>query len=253
MKIFNASALLLSLIVLMPAHADNIIRTPVPVSLAPVMPDLPPEVPQPEEPVNESGEFMVINPIPGQNGIYQVEYASGKRMPAYVNMSIDGGYWVLIAYWIGGVPEKTFSSVVERGAIINGVTQDAVNYPILSGVPNTSNKAMFISSNSGWISRYGSWLTFDTFANGAVLGSSGFIANTPLGSKTIYHARAGWKEVKTLSTSKFGLWTTWGSGGPCGGANVGTSDANEICPAITPAYSYHYDQKTPKFLFLKSK
>jgi len=208
--------------------------------------------------VSVSNSYLkIINPQ-ASSGIYNVTDGKGGSIPVYVNMTMDGGYWLLIARWTNfpaSAGDKTFNNVVVNGQSLSTYTMDAANYPVIpSGYTNTSSRAMFNSANTGWTNLYGQWQSFNTFAGGSVLNSSGFSANTPLGAKTFYAVTTGWASDGTTTApmaSVFGLWTAYGNGGACGGAGIVTP--NRICAALSNGLqANHLDSTSVKSLYIKA-
>ncbi len=208
--------------------------------------------------VSVSNSYLkIINPQ-ASSGIYNVTDGKGGSIPVYVNMTMDGGYWLLIARWTNfpaSAGDKTFNNVVVNGQSLATYTMDAANYPVIpSGYTNTSSRAMFTSANTGWTNLYGQWQSFNTFAGGSVLNSSGFSASTPLGAKTFYAVTTGWASDGTTTApmaSVFGLWTAYGNGGACGGAGIVTP--NRICAALSNGLqANHLDSTSVKSLYIKA-
>lgn len=200
--------------------------------------------------------LVIQNPVAGKNGIYTIKSQDGSSFQAYVDMTNDGGNWILLARWINSTATTTFNNSVVKGNTVISQTNDSTNYPaIKSGSTNYASKAMFISGNSSWISSYGTWQSFGTFAPNTVISSSGIAMSSSKGSITLHPKSAGWASdgQKGVMTYGFGLWTTYGNGGVCGGANVVGSD--KICPTldiISPTNNNHYDISSIKMLYLKS-
>lgn len=202
-----------------------------------------------------TSSFEIQNPVPGVNGIYQVkDTATNTTFNAYVNMTYDGGYWVLAAYWV--VPSemiRTNGQLVYRGGTLATYTRNASIYPVIpSGKINGSTRALLRSENGSWISLFGQWQSFDTMPAGSI--APNYSATTSIGNKTIYPRNAGWPNYgnpNITSSGSFGFWTTYGNGGPCGGENrVGT---NKMCVMADNGYSSHGDSSTNKFFYLKAQ
>lgn len=201
--------------------------------------------------------LRILNPQ-SSSGIYNVTDGKGGSMPVYVNMTMDGGHWLLINRWIkltSTAEEKTFNNVVVNGQNLSTATIDAVNYPVIpSGYTNSSSRAMYTSSNTGWTDIYGAWQSFNTFSSNTILGSNGFSANTPVGTKTFYAVTTGWviDGVTTAPMSTFfGLWTAYGNSGACGGADIVTP--NRICGGLSYLLQEkHLDSTSVKSLYIKA-
>jgi len=201
--------------------------------------------------------LKIVNPQ-ASSGIYNVTNGQGGTFPAYVDMSMDGGYWLLIARWTNypaSAGDKSFNNVVVKGQNLATYTMDATNYPVVpSGYSNTSTRALFASGNATWVSRYGQWQSFNTFASGSTINSGGFSVSTPLGAKTLYAVVTGWASDGTTSapmSSVFGLWTAYGNGGDCGGAGIVTP--NRICAALSNGLqANHLDYTSVKSLYIKA-
>jgi len=200
------------------------------------------------QPLNRS--LAIINPVPGVNGIYSISNGNGGSYQAYVDMTTNGGYWILLDRWVNSIPTKTMGQVAFKGMATSGSTDDA-NYPVIpNGTINTSSQVLFVPGHSGWIASYGAWQTFNTFAQGTVIGSAGFAITTPNGASTLYGQSAGWQGT-TSSGSIFGLWTQWGNGGSCGGD--GRVGSNKMCViAQTQTANNHYDISFVKHLYLRA-
>ncbi len=199
--------------------------------------------------------FKINNPVAGVNGIYSVtDTASNTNFNAYVNMTDDGGYWVLAAYWV--VPSEMpryLSQLLYRENALSTYSKNTATYPVIpSGKINGSTRALLKSKNSSWISMFGTWQSFDTMANGTT--TPYHQAKTSIGDKIIYTQSAGWPSSAFTGVSQynqFGFWTTYGNSGPCGGENrVGT---NKMCIMTGSGYSPHGDAATDKFYFLKAE
>jgi hypothetical protein len=201
--------------------------------------------------------LRIVNPQ-SSSGIYNVTDGKGGTFPVYVDMSMDGGYWLLITRWTSypsSLAEHTFSNVVVSGQSLLTYTNDTTNYPVVpSGYTNSSTRALFNSANTSWTSVYGQWQSFNLFSNGAVLNSNGFSANTPLGTKTFYAVVTGWAIDGTTSapmSSVFGLWTAYGNGGACGGAT--RAAPTKICAAMSNnLQANHLDAVSVKSLYIKA-
>ncbi|WP_410950750.1 hypothetical protein [Pseudomonas sp. S1(2024)] len=193
--------------------------------------------------------FTVLNAVAGRNGIYQVTNGS-TTFSAYVDMTTDGGKWVLVARWTS-LANATFNNVVVKGQPIKGVTNDSANYPIIpAGIINSSDKVLIANGNSSWIQAYGAWQRFETLPADTNLNYSGIPAVSPSGSYLFYHPGAGWASAQTM-TAPFGLWTTPNRSGACGGAN--TPGTNRMCPVLGTTYAQHADSTNEKRLYLKAR
>lgn len=203
------------------------------------------------EPEPAGPYLKVVNPKPGVDGIYQIDAGVGGKFDAYVDMTSDGGHWILVAHWVSGAATRYYSDVVTKGLPINSYTQNAGSYPVIpTGVQNTADRALFKSLNSTWRASYGDWQSFSTFSPGQVLPSEGFNALTSTGlTKPLFGSDAGWNNFYAVEASPFGLWTQRGNGGVCGGANVA---GKPVCPGLRPYYGAHFDWSSVKQLYLKA-
>jgi hypothetical protein len=193
--------------------------------------------------------LTVLNAIAGRDGIYQVKSGT-TTFNAYVNMTTNGGKWVLVARWTSLV-NASFNNVVVKGQPIKGVTNDAANYPIIpSGTLNSSDKAMIVNGNPTWTQTYGAWQQFETLPAGTNLNYKGIPAVSPMGSYLFYHPDSAWDTIQDMTTP-FGLWTTTSRGGPCGGS--GSPGNYKICPALGTGYGQHADSTNEKRLYLKAR
>lgn len=197
--------------------------------------------------------LTIVNPVQGQSGIYQITNGKNGTFPAYVNMTDDGGNWILIARWTASPSGTvTFNNFAVKGNSITTYTNSSASYPVIpSGTKNESSRMLIKSSGSGWTSTFGSWQSFSTFTPGTVIGPSGIPANTPIGAKTLYIRANGWPSVIAQDmTSIVGFFTTYGNSGPCGGANVVGS--NKICLTYTNDSASHFDSSSLKEAYIKA-
>lgn len=196
--------------------------------------------------------LKVINPVAGVDGIYQVtDSQSGNTFDAYVNMTYDGGYWVLAAYWTSPAQfTPTNAQLVYKGKALSTYSYAPSTYPVIpSGIINQSSRGLLRSENSGWISSFGQWQSFDLLNAGET--KSGYPANTSIGDKTIYSRSAGWGGIIT-EAGDFGFWSRLGNNGPCGGS--GTAGSTKICPASNfTNWSSHVESTAKKFFYLKGE
>lgn len=198
--------------------------------------------------------LYVENPVPGQSGIYSISNGEGGSFPAYVNMTDDGGYWVLIGRWTqlpSNEPKRNFKDVVVRGGKVVTYTNDASGHPVVpKNYKNNSARVLFKSFNSEWVNRYGTWQSFTTYSSSSSL-ASGIQAKTSIGSKVLYAEAAGWRGQRLEDMSDtFGLWTQVGAGGPCGGSGV--AGGNRICPSFSYATAPHFDVTSLKEVYLRA-
>lgn len=206
--------------------------------------------------VGTKGTLLRIkDPVAGVNGVYQINDGRGGTFNAYVNMTDNGGNWILIARWTNktGTPTSyLFNNVVVKNQTMLSFTNDPTSYPAIPSnkYKNPSSQAMFMSGNSSWISSYGSWQAFSTFSSTATIGSSGFSVSTPSGSRTMYAPGGAWNNTVDMS-GVFGLWPVFGNSGPCGGA--GREGTNKICPYLENiGTNSHFDITSTKYLYLKA-
>jgi hypothetical protein len=199
------------------------------------------------------GFLVVMNPIEGQSGIYDIGDGNGNTTKAYVDMNTDGGYWILIARW-NQMPSNTgivpFNKVVLKGGTLKTYSNNAASYPVLpDGTKNISQRILFKSENATWTSMFGAWQSFNTYSTNTNIGG-GIPVSTPLGAKTVYPEAAGWPtQRKTDLSDTFGLWPVSGNGGPCGGA--GTAGSNRICASYSYATAPHFDVTSLKQIYIK--
>lgn len=199
------------------------------------------------------GFLVVMNPIEGQSGIYDIGDGDGNTTKAYVDMTSDGGYWILIARWTqmpSNTGTITFNRVALKGAAMKTYTNNASSYPVLpDGTKNISQRILFKSANSGWKSLYGDWQSFSTYGSNVRI-VDGIAANTSIGSKTLYPESAGWPGIRRDDlTETFGLWTTNNNSGPCGGN--GRAGTTKICPSYSYATAPHFDITSVKEIYIK--
>lgn len=194
--------------------------------------------------------FTVINPVAGRNGIYTVKNKT-NTFSAYVDMTTDGGKWVLAARWVESSESVAFNNIVVKGNALKTQSIDPTNYPVIpSGNLNTSDRVLVVSGNASWQAKYGAWQEFATFAPNTVLNSSGFPVTSPSGNFTLYHDRSAWNLPQTMDQT-FSMWTVPNNSGDCGGANrVGP---NRMCVVMGPGYGSHADLTSVKSLYLKAQ
>ena len=201
--------------------------------------------------------FKIINPQ-ASSGVYNISNGSGGTFPAYVDMSMDGGNWILISRWTNlpaNVNTRTWNNVVVNGQSLATYTMDATNYPVVpSGYVNSSTRALFSMESTKWINLYGQWQSFNMFSSGTILSTNGFSINTPIGVKTLYAQQTGWASAGATTadmSTAFGLWTAYSNGGTCGGANIVAPD--KICPSLAPiSTNNHFDTTSVKSLYIKA-
>lgn len=198
--------------------------------------------------------FTILDAKVGVDGIYSVQDSEGQTFQAYCDMNTDGGAWALIARWVTS-PAKTITwgEVIVEGNNLN-TTTNSTSFPVIpTGRKNVAKEVLFKHAAGGWTSRYGNWLKFQTTKDAnMVIDANGIQAVRGLDGKSVamHGEAAGWNGV-TLMQHNFSLWTQWGNGGPCGGANV--CGTQKICPVIRANYSYscHFDFSSLKQLFVR--
>ena len=201
--------------------------------------------------------FSIVNPVAGQSGIYSINDGAGGTFKAYVNMALNGGKWIQIAYWTTSTsgtsePDRSFADLTQYGAALNGYTQDPTGHPIIpKGTLNKSTSVMYVSSHPNWVSAFGGWVSFNTFASGTVIGTAGFPITAASGSTTKLFAQVnGWNTTAPMS-SVFGLWTAYGPNGTCGGVNIVAPV--KMCPTLqNTTNTNHFDYSYVKSLYLKA-
>lgn len=191
------------------------------------------------------------------DGIYTVQAANGVQFPAYVNNTYDGGGWILIVTWTSS-PNKTitFADVCVKDNYFSTYTNNSGTYPVppTGTILNDCSEIMFVSGNTGWNNKMGTWTKWNMFDNGVtVIGgtTTGFAAtNQKVGATTLWTNAAGWYNNAYAPTATFSIWPDYGNGGLCGGANV----CGSLCCPITAAnysYSCHFDFSSRKYLFVR--
>ncbi len=195
--------------------------------------------------------LVIMNAVPGVSGIYQIQDKNtGNTFNAYVNMTDDGGNWVLALHWSDpSSVTRQMKDLAVKGRPISSYTANPA-YPVIpSGVINASSHGLLKSANAGWISAYGSWQSFPLFEPGFQITSAGFQAKNPAGNVTLYNHGNGWNIIG-VETSNFGLWTEYGNGGPCGGAN--RQGTTKICPSTNFSnWTSHVESDANKSFYLK--
>ena len=197
--------------------------------------------------------LTVVNPVSGQSGIYQVTDGKNGTFPAYVNMTDDGGKWILIARWTSSPSGiVTFNNFAVKGNPIKTYSNQSATYPVApTGTINDSSRMLIKSYGSGWTSAFGSWQSFSTFTPGTIIGPSGIAANTPLGPKTLFIRANGWpSELAQGMTSTVGFFNVYSNGGQCGGS--GRVGSNPICFTYTDDYAVHFDLSSLKEAYIKA-
>ena len=196
--------------------------------------------------------LKIQNPVAGVNGIYQVKNTeTNTTFNAYVNMTYDGGYWVLATYWTSPSQlTRLNSQLVYKDKPLSTYSANVSTYPVIpSNTTNGSTRGMLVSSNSGWVSLFGQWQSFDLLNPGD--SKSGYLVKTPIGNKTIYSQAAGWGG-NISEGGTFGFWSVMGYGGVCGGAGV--EGSSKICPSTNfPNWSSHVEGSSGKFYYLKGE
>lgn len=207
-----------------------------------------------QEATGTKTDFLtIVNPVQGQSGIYQITDGKNGTFPAYVNMTDDGGNWILVARWTTSPAGAIrFNNFAVKGNPIRTYTNDPNNYPVApNSIKNESSTMLIKSFGAGWTSMFGSWQSFSTFTPSTVIGPSGIAANTSIGPKTLYIRTNGWVGILPQDmTSTVGFMTTYGNSGPCGGANkVGS---NKICIVYSDDSTSHFDIKSLKEAYIKA-
>lgn len=196
--------------------------------------------------------LKIINPNTN-NGIYQISDGKGGSNPAYVNMTDNGGNWILVARWVTSpYTSLTWEEFGVKGNTIKTYSNDQVNYPVLpQDTINTSSKMMFKGGSAAWKNLFGEWQSFNMFESNTIITTSGFSANTSLGVKTMFIRANGWPTTYTPNmNSAMGLHTQYGNGGPCGGESK--SGPNPICITLSGNSTSHFDTKNIKEFYIKA-
>lgn len=197
--------------------------------------------------------FVVLDATPGVDGIYMVlDKRTGDTFSAYVNMTDDGGNWVLVAYWIKPSDfSRRFNEIGVKGKEIKTYSKDPIQFPVPpAGFINGSSRALLKSENSGWIQQYGTWQSYDVFEDGDV-SYTGFPANSSKGNVTLFVIGNAWSAPQ-LPESIFGFSPTYGPSEACGGN--GKTGKTKICPISNlSGWSSHAEGSARKFYFLKAE
>lgn len=203
--------------------------------------------------VKNTGPLSVVGAKEGVSGIYPVRADDGSTFNAYVDMVTDGGYWVLLADWTGAMGTTLYyNDVIVQDQPLRGWTRDAVTRPIIPAgkVINKASQWMFQSDHATWKTLFGAYQKAAPVPITTVLGANGLVVDTPLGRRSVYGPRGGWSAESSMGMP-FGLWSAWGAGGGCGGANVFGSTRE--CPvADSGAYNGHADYVSNKRLFVRA-
>lgn len=201
----------------------------------------------------KAGYLTIKNPVQGQSGIYDITDGKGGTFKSYVNMTDDGGNWILVARWTASPAGTiTFNNIAVKGNPMTTYSNSSSTYPVIpTGKINDSDRMLIKGGSAGWKSRYGDWASFSTFNPSAVVTASGFPASTSIGPRTLYMRANGWPTVLPQNmTGIFGLWTTYGNTGPCGGANIAGS--SPVCLTYSGDTGTHFDISSLKELYIKS-
>lgn len=198
--------------------------------------------------------LVIANPVQGQSRIYQVSDGKGGSFPAYVNMTDDGGQWVLVARWVAdpSYPMVTWNDLGVKGNRMLTYTNSASNYPVVpANNTNTSSRMLVKNYNTSWTKDFGTWQSFATFSSTDKVGKSGFPASTSIGAKTLFIRANGWESlVPQDMTSVFGLFSQYSNAGPCGGNNrVGP---NPMCVSFSNSSNAHFDLSSVKEVYIKA-
>lgn len=197
--------------------------------------------------------LTILNPVQGQSGIYQISDGKSGSFPAYVNMTDDGGNWILIARWTASpAGTVTFNNFAVKGNPITTYSNSSSSYPVLpTGSKNESSRMLIKSYGANWIASFGTWQSFSTFAPGTVIGSSGISAKTSIGAKTLFIRANGWyTQIPQDMTSIVGFFSAYSNTGVCGGANVVGS--KPMCLTYTNDSGSHFDSASLKEAYIKA-
>lgn len=197
--------------------------------------------------------LTIINPVQSQSGIYQISDGKSGSFPAYVNMTDDGGNWILIARWNASpAGTVTFNNFAVKGNTITTYSNASGSYPVLpTGSKNDSSRMLIKSYGANWIASFGTWQSFSTFAPGTVIGSSGISAKTSIGNKTLFIRANGWyTQIAQDMTSIVGFFSAYSNTGVCGGANVVGS--KPMCLTYTNDSGSHFDSTSLKEAYIKA-
>lgn len=204
--------------------------------------------------------FSIVNPVPGQSGIYQIKDDAGGTFNAYVDMATDGGYWILTTRWAAALPAQNVIPMVNqivKDAPLAGFSATPDLYPAVPAgriAKNPSKEFLFQSENAGWKSLYGDYQRGQLLAAGttSLSTTTSIPVTTPLGNKLFWGVRAGWRLETDLTALPLGFWTINNNNGPCGGENQAGS--NRMCPLATTgsAYTQHCDFTSLKRFYLRA-
>jgi hypothetical protein len=199
--------------------------------------------------------IRILNPVEGVSGIYTIDAGPKGTFQAYVDMTTEGGNWILVERWTSAVGSYFYmADAVVKGTPIKSYTNNATSYPVIkSGVYNTSSSVLLKSGNTTWAKTMGNWQVFQTFDKSHSFDSNGFDVKLSTGAtRKMFHIRAGWREVQSVNTAHLGFMETWGPSGMCGGSGTGKG---KYCPAMWPTeYAYHFDTNASivKEIYIKS-
>lgn len=207
--------------------------------------------------------LRIINPVVNSNGIYDVTDDDGNTFPAFVLMTIDGGYWVLVARWTGFISSAlpsakiSFEKSIQKNKPVSGYSNLAASMPAIpSGKisKNPSKEWLLINGNAGWQSNLGQWQKGQTLNEDVthIVHGVGVPVTTPSGNRTLHGHRTGWFQDTHVSAG-FGFWNQSGNMGPCGGA--GREGTSKYCPVMAfsnEGYSVHSDSTSVKSLYIRA-
>lgn len=204
--------------------------------------------------------LSIVNPVAGSSGIYNVVDDAGNTFPAYVEMSIDGGYWILVSRWTGyistSVPANkiSFRKSIQKDQAISGYSVSPSMYPAIPAgriAKNPANEWLMVSANTTWIGLFGAWQK-GAILTGDIGPTQAIPVVTSIGNRNLYGARAGWSQVTTMD-SGLGFWTQAGNSGPCGGAaRLGTSKPCPVMAYTTEGYENHSDATSVKSVYIRA-